>query len=273
MLSGARRQHFSAGVRARAPRLARHAMDSGPGRQSAAWHAKIRPDSAVLTSQPRRFLASHANSRPRCPGQWPPMPTPVRDSAGRPACDIIPRPYRGISVGAWRSLVARIVRDDEVGGSNPLAPTSLTLFPCNVAASRHADSRAPGPWRSRPRWPGALDLLLAHLEQQLALGEADRVDRLAAQRRALKGLPPRRSAAGAGRTCTGGLPVGGRRRPSPAIVRRAEPERDRSVDRGLDGPLGTRALRGGSAQPPRELVIRTRPPRRSRYSSLNQAAK
>ena len=30
----------------------------------------------------------------------------------------------GNSVGAWRSLVARIVRDDEVGGSNPLAPTN-----------------------------------------------------------------------------------------------------------------------------------------------------
>ncbi len=30
----------------------------------------------------------------------------------------------GITVGAWRSLVARIVRDDEVGGSNPLAPTT-----------------------------------------------------------------------------------------------------------------------------------------------------
>jgi hypothetical protein len=26
-------------------------------------------------------------------------------------------------VGAWRSLVARSVRDAEVGGSNPLAPT------------------------------------------------------------------------------------------------------------------------------------------------------
>src|SRR6187551_2471422 len=32
---------------------------------------------------------------------------------------------RAPSVGAWRSLVARIVRDDEVGGSNPLAPTRL----------------------------------------------------------------------------------------------------------------------------------------------------
>ena len=37
-----------------------------------------------------------------------------------------PALYNGHSVGAWRSLVARIVRDDEVGGSNPLAPTKLT---------------------------------------------------------------------------------------------------------------------------------------------------
>jgi hypothetical protein len=36
---------------------------------------------------------------------------------------IIPEPLSGHSVGAWRSLAARIVRDDEVGGSNPLAPT------------------------------------------------------------------------------------------------------------------------------------------------------
>ncbi len=28
--------------------------------------------------------------------------------------------------GAWRSLVARSVRDAEVGGSNPLAPTRST---------------------------------------------------------------------------------------------------------------------------------------------------
>ena len=32
-------------------------------------------------------------------------------------------PERAPSVGAWRSLVARIVRDEKVGGSNPLAPT------------------------------------------------------------------------------------------------------------------------------------------------------
>ena len=30
-----------------------------------------------------------------------------------------------LSVGAWLSLVERTVRDREVGGSNPLAPTKL----------------------------------------------------------------------------------------------------------------------------------------------------
>ena len=29
-------------------------------------------------------------------------------------------------VGAWRSLVARFVRDEEVAGSNPVAPTNQT---------------------------------------------------------------------------------------------------------------------------------------------------
>ena len=44
--------------------------------------------------------------------------------------------------GAWRSLVARIVRDDEVGGSNPLAPTRsrdgepITALPRDPVAPR-----------------------------------------------------------------------------------------------------------------------------------------
>ena len=42
---------------------------------------------------------------------------------GRAALSSASPVQRAPSVGAWRSLVARIVRDDEVGGSNPLAPT------------------------------------------------------------------------------------------------------------------------------------------------------
>ena len=29
-------------------------------------------------------------------------------------------------IGMWRSLVARVVRDDEVAGSNPVTPTSVS---------------------------------------------------------------------------------------------------------------------------------------------------
>src|SRR5664279_6012710 len=43
-------------------------------------------------------------------------------------------PQRAFAVGAWRSLAARIVRDDEVGGSNPLAPTIPNT---SVERSRH----------------------------------------------------------------------------------------------------------------------------------------
>ncbi len=39
-------------------------------------------------------------------------------------------PFIGSSfIGAWRSLVARFVRDEEAAGSNPVAPTRKTYFP------------------------------------------------------------------------------------------------------------------------------------------------
>ena len=52
-------------------------------------------------------------------------------------CAIIRRPCgNGHSVGAWPSLVGRIVRDDEVGGSNPLAPTKLSNLACEIDDGR-----------------------------------------------------------------------------------------------------------------------------------------
>ena len=42
-------------------------------------------------------------------------------------------PIIALLVGAWLSLVERSVRDREVGGSNPLAPTT-NLTPINVIA-------------------------------------------------------------------------------------------------------------------------------------------
>ena len=59
--------------------------------------------------------------------------------------------YNEHSVGAWRTLVARIVRDHEVGGSNPLAPTKYQLIvePGSDAASLHCPRRQPIIYRIR----------------------------------------------------------------------------------------------------------------------------
>jgi hypothetical protein len=85
------------------------------------------------------------------PGGMPGLPAvPWSSPAGR-------RPWRlwptratlhrlwseSTSVGAWRSLVARIVRDDEVGGSNPLAPTNPSR--CRIATRTRAPDAAPSP--------------------------------------------------------------------------------------------------------------------------------
>jgi hypothetical protein len=59
-------------------------------------------------------------------------------------------------VGAWRSQVARIVRDDEVGGSNPLAPTSTkssllaaALPRSHACSARGCTATTSDPHRSR----------------------------------------------------------------------------------------------------------------------------
>src|ERR1700704_3673829 len=81
-------------------------------------------------------------------------------SPGQPTCAIIRQPYsRAPSVGAWRSLVARIVRDDEVGGSNPLAPTIPNRY-------------LKVPWHDRCQ--AEFDRRLGEIERRLP--QAERID-------------------------------------------------------------------------------------------------
>jgi hypothetical protein len=64
------------------------------------------------------------------------------------------------SVGAWRSLVARVVRDDKVGGSNPLAPTTSSEVRQGASQTGYSrtdvglPSRSDGSQtRNVPYWP------------------------------------------------------------------------------------------------------------------------
>ena len=66
----------------------------------------------------RSRRSSAAAGRPDPPGEE------AARLAARPAVYSVGPVERAPSVGAWRSLVARIVRDDEVAGSNPVTPTS-----------------------------------------------------------------------------------------------------------------------------------------------------
>jgi hypothetical protein len=43
--------------------------------------------------------------------------------------------WSGLSIGAWLSLVEHLVRDQGVGGSNPLAPIFQALFFQTLAAT------------------------------------------------------------------------------------------------------------------------------------------
>ncbi len=62
-------------------------------------------------------------------------------------------------IGVWRSLVARLVRDEEVVGSNPATPTHLKephivrlllCFPAPLAARPVRECSSPAPSRRRP---------------------------------------------------------------------------------------------------------------------------
>jgi hypothetical protein len=84
-----------------------------------------------------RTAAVRGPRRPQGTARWSPG---TRPAIIRRLCTT------STSVGAWRSLVARIVRDDEVGGSNPLAPTKTRSSGMSVSAptGRSGTSREGG---------------------------------------------------------------------------------------------------------------------------------
>ncbi len=81
---------------------------------------------------------------------------------------------RAPSVGAWRSLVARIVRDDKVGGSNPLAPT-ISVLASNAwmcRGERHGRHRR-RPSRHLGRAHARLEVLAAIEDEKRTLAPGD----------------------------------------------------------------------------------------------------
>ena len=70
--------------------------------------------------RPRRL--THAASGSRVLGRWG-SDRFRRAGAGRLSSGVAAPSGRRHSHGVWRSLVARVVRDDEAAGSNPVTPT------------------------------------------------------------------------------------------------------------------------------------------------------
>jgi hypothetical protein len=51
--------------------------------------------------------------------------TAIRSARDQPVCSpvLVARLAPDAAIGLWRSLVARLVRDEEAAGSNPVSPT------------------------------------------------------------------------------------------------------------------------------------------------------
>ena len=90
------------------------------GRPAGTWlHVSAGPRHQPVRAGPLRLPArgdaAHAD-RPRRLTSAVSAPT----GSARPSASVVDR-----HLGVWRSLVARVVRDDEAAGSNPVTPTPL----------------------------------------------------------------------------------------------------------------------------------------------------
>src|SRR3954471_9356412 len=94
-------------------------------------HGAVRPDPRGL---PPGGHAAHAGPSPLPSGRLTDWGTPV---LLRYAPDLVSPAHCGL----WRSLVARLVRDEEAAGSNPVSPTYL-LAPGRSAAGSLLVQRA-----------------------------------------------------------------------------------------------------------------------------------
>ena len=79
-------------------------------------HQPVRPDPGRL---PARGHPAHAD-----PATVPPEPIGSRLRGSGKVARVADRStYQPVRIGLWRSLVARLVRDEEAAGSNPVSPT------------------------------------------------------------------------------------------------------------------------------------------------------
>ena len=117
---------------ARAKGLHRHPADSRPGDPGSSWlHV-----SAGLGHQPLRPVPGRVPPRgdpadprpapePACVRHPTPAVSPISEASERSGMLAVLRRRSSAAerIGLWRSLVARLVRDEEAAGSNPVSPT------------------------------------------------------------------------------------------------------------------------------------------------------
>ncbi len=85
---------------------------------------KFLPDEVANDPLPEQSCTSHGTVFSGCCSQW----SQLSGVSEHRTCHITCSRIKGLTlVGEWLSLVEHLVRDQGVGGSNPLSPTNLFL--------------------------------------------------------------------------------------------------------------------------------------------------